>query len=258
MSMQRMIVRPISRRTLLRGAGIALGLPFLEAMRSRSLSAQTLSPQRFLGFFCPCGTEPTRWEPKVTDAITQADLTECLVDMAGFDAEQEWPASGAVFSDITWITNVNHEAVCSEIHTPAMALCAHNAGGASPEVPPEATLDQYLAERIQGGTPFRSLSSSATGDTAITQGFLSFRGKGQSEAVYRDAKALFDAVFAGRTLEGGTTATMPVEVNNRQTSILDYATQDAQRLVQRLGSEDKQRVERYLDAAADRSNPALL
>jgi hypothetical protein len=187
----------------------------------------------------------------VTDAITQADLTECLVDMAGFDAEQEWPASGAVFSDITWITNVNHEAVCSEIHTPAMALCAHNAGGASPEVPPEATLDQYLAERIQGGTPFRSLSSSATGDTAITQGFLSFRGKGQSEAVYRDAKALFDAVFAGRTLEGGTTATMPVEVNNRQTSILDYATQDAQRLVQRLGSEDKQRVERYLDSVRE-------
>jgi Protein of unknown function (DUF1552) len=246
MTMQRMIVRPISRRALLRGAGVALGLPFLEAMRTRSLRAQTLSPQRFLAFFCPCGTEPTRWEPKVTDAITQADLTECLVDMAGFEAEQEWPAVGPVFSDITWITNVNHEAICADIHNPSMALCAHNANGASPEVPPQATLDQYLAERIQDVTPFRSLTSSATGDTAITQGFLSFRGKGQSEAVYRDAKALFDAVFSGRTLEGGMMAGTPMVVNNRQTSILDYATSDATRLSQRLGAEDKQRVERYL------------
>jgi len=107
-----MIVRPISRRLLLKGAGVALGLPFLEAMQVGKARAQAAPAQRFLAFFCPCGTEPGRWEPRATEAMTESSLTECFVDMKGFEAEQEWSAVGLVFSDITWITNVNHEAIC--------------------------------------------------------------------------------------------------------------------------------------------------
>ena len=249
---RRMIVRPISRRTLLRGAGVALALPFLDAMRSRSVSAQTQSPQRFLAFFCPCGTEPGRWEPAPTDSITEAGLTECLVDMAGFEAEQEWPACGPVYSDITWVTNVDHEAICADIHNPSMALCAHHARGASPEVPPQPTLDQYLAARIQGETPYRSLTSSATGDTAITQGFMSFRENGQAEAVYRNATLLFDAVFSGLSPESQAgNNTTPVQTRSRQASILDYALEDATRLRLRLGAADRQRIERYLQSVRE-------
>lgn len=251
MSQRRLIVRPIPRRLLLKGAGVALGLPFLDAMRLGSAQAQsTEQAKRFLAFFCPCGTEPGRWEPTPTEAMTEDALTECLVDMKGFEAEQEWPACGPVFSDITWVTNVNHEAICNDIHNPSMALCAHNANGASPEVPPEPTLDQYLASRIQDATPFRSLTSSATRDTAITQGFLSFRENGQSEAVYRDATALFDTVFSSLD-PTASAATPPTEIRSRQASILDFATEDATRLAARLGAADKQRVERYLQSVRE-------
>jgi hypothetical protein len=230
-----------------------MGLPFLEAMHGKGAHAQTENPQRFLAFFCPCGTEPTRWEPAATDAITQADLTECLVDLAGFEAEQEWPAVESVFSDITWITNVDHEAVCADIHNPSMALSAHHARGASPEVTPQPTLDQYLAERIQAGTPFRSLTSSATGDTAITQGFLSFRENGQSEAVFRNATALFDAVFSGLDLDAQATdmVAAPTEIRGRRASILDYAKEDALRLSMRLGAADRQRIDHYLQSVRE-------
>jgi hypothetical protein len=251
MTPRRMIVRPLSRRLLLKGAGVALGLPFLDAMRLRSANAQSAeSAKRFLAFFCPCGTEPGRWEPKPTEAMTEADLTECLVDMKGFEAEQEWPACGPVFSDITWVTNVNHEAICRDIHNPSMALSAHNANGSSPEVPPQPTLDQYLASRIQDATPFRSLTSSATRDTAITQGFLSFRENGQSEAVYRDATALFDAVFSSLSPEA-VAANPPSEIRSRQASILDFAREDATLLMQRLGAADKQRIDRYLQSVRE-------
>lgn len=250
MTMRRLIVRPISRRTLLRGAGVALGLPFLEAMRSKTLSAQSESPQRFLAFFCPCGTEPTRWEPAPTEQVTEANLTECLVDMAGFEAEQEWPASGPVFSDITWVTGVDHEAVCADIHNPSMALSAHHARGASPEVTPQPTLDQYLAARIQADTPYRSLTSSATGDTAITQGFLSFRENRQAEAVFRNATDLFDTVFSGLDPDAQSSGA-PTEIRGRQASILDYALEDAARLGTRLGAADKQRVESYLQSVRE-------
>ncbi len=250
MTRRNMIVRPISRRTLLRGAGVALGLPFLEVMRTPLVNAQSANIQRFFAFFCPCGTEPTRWEMAPTDAVTEADLSECLVDMAGFEAEQEWPASGPVHSDITWINNVDHEAVCVDIHNPSMALSAHHARGKSPEVTPQPTLDQYLAARIQGETPYRSLTSSATGDTAITQGFLSFRENGQSEAVFRSATDLFDSVFSG--LDAAAQASnMPTEIRNREASILDYAMEDATRLSQRLGAGDSQRMEAYLQSVRE-------
>jgi hypothetical protein len=251
MTNRRFIVRPIPRRLLLKGAGVAMGLPFLEAMSVGPAQAQaTNTAKRFLAFFCPCGTEPRRWEPQVTDKMTESSLTECLVDMKGFEAEQEWPACGPVFSDITWVTNVNHEAICRDIHNPAMALCAHNAGGKSPEVPPQPTLDQYLASRIQDSTPFRSLTSSATRDTAITQGFLSFRKNGQSEAVYRDATALFDAVFSSLSPDA-IAANPPSQIRSRQASILDFAKEDATRLAQRLGAADKQRVEHYLQSVRE-------
>jgi hypothetical protein len=245
-----MIVRPVSRRTLLRGAGVALGLPFLEIMRTPLVNAQSSSVQRFLAFFCPCGTEPTRWEMAPTDAVSEAGLSECLVDMAGFDAEQEWPASGPVYSDITWITNVDHQAVCADIHNPSMALSAHHARGANPEVTPQPTLDQYLAARIQAETPYRSLTSSATGDSAITQGFLSFRENGQSEAVFRNPTDLFDTVFSGLDPEAQASG-MPTQIRSREASILDYAQEDALRLTQRLGAADRQRMEAYLTAVRE-------
>lgn len=246
-----MIVRPVSRRALLRGFGVTLALPFLDIMRSKEVNAQTANAKRFLAFFCPCGTEPSRWEPSPTDAITEANLTECLVDLAGFAAEQEWPASGPVYSDITWITNVNHEAICVDIHNPSMALSAHHARGASPEVPPQPTLDQYLAARIQDGTPYRSLTSSATGDTAITQGFMSFRENSQSEAVFRNATNLFDTVFSQLDPSTQTNPAAPQEIRGRQASILDYATEDATRLTQRLGASDKQRLDSYLQSVRE-------
>ncbi len=250
MNRRKMIVRPVSRRTILRGAGVALGLPFLEAMRTPLVNAQSASVQRFLAFFCPCGTEPARWEMAATDSVTADMLSECLVDMTGFEAEQEWPAAGPVFSDITWVTNVDHEAICADIHNPSMALSAHNARGASPEVTPQPTLDQYLAARIQDQTPYRSLTSSATGDTAITQGFLSFRENGQAEAVFRSATDLFDTVFSGLDPEAQTDD-MPTQIRAREASILDYAEEDAIRLNQRLGAADRQRMDAYLTAVRE-------
>ena len=56
----------ISRRTILRGAGAALALPFLDAMvqagRAQSSTAAK-PPQRFVGLFVPHGMAPGWWVP---------------------------------------------------------------------------------------------------------------------------------------------------------------------------------------------------
>src|SRR6185312_5510506 len=59
---------PISRRTLLRGAGVSLALPWLEAMAPRSLSAATKaqSPRRMAVLYMPNGVNVHHWAPEGT------------------------------------------------------------------------------------------------------------------------------------------------------------------------------------------------
>src|SRR5690606_29497843 len=101
------IFRPIPRRTLLRGAGAALALPMLDVMTPTRVRAQAASTsQKFIAFFYPNGTDPGRFNP-AAGALTPDTLSECLVDLAGFDAEGIWPAESATYQDITVVTGIN-------------------------------------------------------------------------------------------------------------------------------------------------------
>ena len=59
--------RHIPRRTFLRGAGVTLALPLLDAMiPARTLLAQTAATpnkNRFVGIFFPHGMGPGHWVP---------------------------------------------------------------------------------------------------------------------------------------------------------------------------------------------------
>src|SRR5689334_7776010 len=58
--------RTISRRTLLHGAGVALGLPWLEAMTpaSRANSGAPRNPVRMAMLYMPNGANVAHWNPK--------------------------------------------------------------------------------------------------------------------------------------------------------------------------------------------------
>ena len=63
--------KSISRRTILRGAGAAVALPFLEAMvPAFTPTAQTAANplKRFGAVFVPLGERPGYWTPKKTGA----------------------------------------------------------------------------------------------------------------------------------------------------------------------------------------------
>lgn len=234
----------LSRRTALRGAGILLALPFLEAMRPRRASAQSVAPKRFVALFMPNGTDPGIWHPKGAGKLAATDLKPAMAELAsGFAAEGEWPAGTSILDDVTLVSGVDHQGICTAIHSPAMALCAHKDGG-EPSVPKVATLDQYLADRIAGTTPYKSLTFSATTDSEITQGFVSFRDKSQAAAVLRDPKVIFDTLFK----DLANPAQDMTQIRARKQSVLDYVKEDAKRLQSTLGTADQQRVEQHLQA----------
>lgn len=234
----------LRRRTLLRGAGVSLALPFLEIMRPARAGAQSETPRRFIAFFAPNGTDPAIWHPDGEGTLSAADLKAGLQDMTGFAAEKEWPAGEAILGDVTLVSGVDHQQICTAIHSPAMALCAHSDGGVEPSVPRVATLDQYLADSIAGDTPYRSLTLSPTRDTEITQGFISFKAGGQTEDVFRDPVQVFDTLFSDFA---DPSADLEL-IRQRKQSVLDYVREDARRLNAKLGAADKQRVDQHLQA----------
>ncbi len=243
-----MAIRPLSRRTVLRGAGLCLSLPFLEAMTgSRGASAQSAAVQRFIGFFYPNGTDPSRWDPPA-GALKSGSLPVCLTDLDGFAAEGIWPAGEATVGDVTVVTGIDHSGVSTDIHVPSMAFSAHK-GQKNNYTPPQPTLDQYLAESLRGDTPYRNLALSATPSTDIAQGNISFREGGQVETVERNPKKLFDTLFGkGTAGAGGMMPAADDKLKKRQGSLLDYLSEDANRLKAKLGAADQLRINQHLES----------
>jgi len=226
-----------------------MALPFLEIMRPHRALAQAARPQRFFGFFYPCGTDPSKWDPPagVLDAMK---LPEALVDMNGFAAEGIWPAGDAILGDVTVVTGIDHSGVSTDIHIPSNAFNAFKPT-ANNYTPPEPTLDQYLADSLRGETPYRNLALSATSSTDIAQGNISFKANGQVETVVRNPKQLFDTLFGmGTTGSGGSDAAAQAALK-RQQSVLDLVLADAQRLNGKLGAADKQRLDQYLTSVSE-------
>jgi hypothetical protein len=232
----------LSRRALLRGvAGGGIALPFLEVMAPRRAHAQSV-PKRFVGFFYPCGTDPKKWNPPA-GALTATTVSECLQDLKGFATEGIWPAETTTLSDITVVSGIDHSGVCVDIHMPSMSLSAHK-GTANSYTPPQPTLDQYLADKLQGTSPYRNLALSATGSTDIGQGNISFRTGGQVASVTRNPRDLYTTLF-GSMMTGSASTD---KARRRQASVLDAVLEDANRLSARLGAADRQRLGQYLQA----------
>lgn len=234
----------LSRRTFLRGAGVCIALPALQAMFPSVAVAEETTQPRFFGFFFPNGRAPGAWDPH-PGPLNPAALPAGLVDLTGFPEEGIWPAVGDVHRDITAVYNIDHSAIATSIHAVSQSLVAHRwrvddytAGGAS--------LDQVIADHIGADSPFRTLTMASTDATAVGQGHISWRAAGELETVYRSPRALFDTLFSsfGDVEEAD-------RIREREASILDSVLEDANRLNARLGTADQQRLEQYLESVAE-------
>jgi hypothetical protein len=241
--------KPLARRTILRGiAGGGISLPFLEAMRPRVANAQAAPVRRFISFFYPCGTDPRKWNG-TAGPLNATTVPECLQDLKGFAAEGIWPAETALLSDVTSVTGIDHSGVCTEIHSPAMALSAHKPTTTA-NTPGAPSLDQFLADSLQGTTPYRSLALAATPSTDLHQGNISFRAAGQASSVTRNPRDLFNTLFPAGTMTPGGMTTED-RARRRQKSVLDFVLEDANRLNAKLGAGDRQRLGQYLQAISE-------
>jgi hypothetical protein len=239
----------ISRRTVLKGTGVTLALPFLEAMvpASTALAATAAAPKpRFVGCFVPHGMAPGYWVPS-TEGPLAAELPfnwkplepfrDRAVILSGLHSRSAEPPPGATGAD-HWVA--------------AAFLCADKPKKtAGADVRAGKTIDQIIAEKIGRDNlmpsmqlavedPGANSSNCGEGYSCAYTNTISWSTPSQPLPMELNPQVVFERMFGD-----GSTADQRVARRKRDESILDSLTGSLTRLRGDVGSEDRNRVDEY-------------
>ncbi len=256
MSSQRLSYKNVSRRSVLRGLGVALGLPALEAMAPRTsllraAEATAKPPVRLAWIFFPNGTNPREWEPKIEGE--DWDLKASLEPLADFRKD---------FSILSGLAQVNARSLGDGPGDHARSAAAFltgahplKTGGANMRVGKSA--DQYAAEQygrdtrlpsIELGTERgRGAGSCDSGYACAYSNNISWRTASQPMAKEIHPRLAFERLFGN----GAAGASAEGKALLYQRSILDMVADDAAQLRKSLGVNDRQKLDEYFTSVRD-------
>ena len=225
----------VSRRALLKGIGVTMALPLLDAMNPAATAwAQTpagSTPKRFAFVGFPHGAVMDRWSPKQTG--TGYEMSPILEPLAPYrqhltivsglrNKPGESPEPHANI-ELTWLNCVRPG--------------EHGVAGPDAGV----TADQFAARHIGQDTRLPSLELTTTGSAR-----MSWRTPTQSLPQEGNPRAVFQKLF-GQGVTDKERATILVETG----SILDRVKAQAARLQASLGVSDRVVVSDYLDSVRE-------
>ncbi|MET0292121.1 MAG: DUF1552 domain-containing protein [Steroidobacteraceae bacterium] len=241
----------LSRRTFIRGSGVALALPFLDAMvpAATALEKSGAAPRVRAGFFyLPHGAIMNNTpHGKTVDAWSSSGKG------ADFKLGQTVAALEPVKHHVTSIENLDNAPTKNSVHTivPATWLSCvtpdMEAKGASMSV----TLDQVIAQKIGQGTALPSLEISS--ETMIQVGACGGAGcYYASTLAYSTPTTPLPMEFNPRKIfiqlmGEGDTAAERAALLRRNASMLDMIADRTDSLRRELGAGDRAALSDYLD-----------
>jgi hypothetical protein len=237
----------LSRRTFLRGAGVAVGLPFLDAMVPAwtALAQTAASPRPRMGFmYLPHGAIMEAWTPATEGA--GFELSPILKPLAAYQKQltvvSQLQNKGAIAPPVhalqpgTWLSCV----------LPEMGQDPH--GG--------ITADQIAAAHIGQDTPLPSIEVATEGrggggacDRTYGCSYgntISFRTPTTPLPMESDPKKLFERLFGQ-----GDSAQERKAIAKQYSSILDLVSQEASDLQRSLDGPDRARLGDYLESVRE-------
>jgi Protein of unknown function (DUF1552) len=238
----------LSRRTFLRGAGVTVGLPLLDAMIPAwtALAQTAASPKPHMGFmYLPHGAIMEQWTP-VTEG-TNFELTPILKPFAPFQKQ------------LTIVSGLeNKGAIAPPVHalSPGTWLsCVLPREGQEPHG--GITVDQLAAAHLGQDTPLPSLEVATEGrggnGNACDRTFgcsygntISFRTPTTPLPMEADPRKLFERLFGQ-----GDTPQERKSISKQYSSILDLVTAEAADLRKHLDPQDKARLGDYLESVRE-------
>lgn len=221
--------RPLSRRTFLRGAGVAMALPLLDAMRPALAAGEPDIPRRMVCVETNMGILPQFFFPEKPGK--DYPLSPYLERLAKHRDQF------TVFSGVSHpgVTGGHAAEKCFLTGTPHPER-----GGFRNWV----SLDQYAAEQLGNRTRYPSLVLHV-GNEGQT---LSYTRSGAPIPPERKAKKLFEKLFVqGKPAEVAAT----VEALRQGRSTLDFVADQSKRLGNALPPADRQRLDQYFTAVRD-------
>lgn len=244
----------LSRRAILRGLGVGIALPWLEAMLGRTASAAEEKPPVRMGFFyVPNGAHMPDWTPDVEGAKFQLKTT-----MESLAKHKE---KLLVLSGLTLDGARAHKDGAGDHARSAAAFLttSHPRKTDGANIEAGVSVDQVAAEAVGKFTRFKSLElgceQSATagncdsGYSCAYTSNASWRTPNTPVSKEIDPRALFDRLFGGADGREGAIAQSRKE--RRRKSILDFVAEDAAALRKKLGAADQRKVDEYLYAVRD-------
>jgi hypothetical protein len=239
----------ISRRTILRGMGAAIALPWLEAMMPSSLLAASSSastPRRMAFLYVPNGIDMANWTPATEGAL--AELPATLQPLAPFQKDL------LVLSGLTLDKARPHGDGAGD-HARAMATFLtgrqpRKTHGADIRV--GTSVDQLAAQKIGKTTRFASLEIGCEGgknsgncDSGYSCAYsanLAWRNESSPVAKEINPRLAFERLFSAP----GKSDDKAQRRERYKHSILDFVGEDARNLKNRLGGTDQRKLDEYL------------
>ena len=245
----------LSRRTFLRGSGVALALPFLDAMvpAATALAATEAAPKTRAGFFyIPHGAIMNN-----TVYGKDVDLWSSTGKGADFTLGKTLASLDPYKKYVTTFDNIENLAAGGSVHTlnPATWLSCVHPDTASKGASMAITLDQVITQHLGQKTALPSLEvcSETTIQVAACGGAgcyyastTSYSGPNTPLPMEYNPRKVFIQLMG----EGDTAAERDALLR-RNTSILDMINERAKALHNDLGAGDQAKLEEYLDTVRE-------
>ncbi len=226
------IAKPFSRRRFLRGAGVMLALPLLEAMTPVfGRAAQVKAPRRLLLISNNLGFLPKPFFPKGTGR--DYELSATLEPLA------------PVRNEFSIFSGLSHPDVNGG-HSAENCFLTAARGPTKSGFRNQISLDQYAIEKLGQLTRFPTLNLGVNIDKANRS--LSWTRDGVLLPAEDSATALFRRMFVQ-----GDPEAVKAQLNrlDERGSILDTLTDHMKSLDKGLGSEDRARLDQYLTSVRE-------
>jgi hypothetical protein len=247
----------LSRRTALKGLGVSVGLPLLDAMipAATALAQTAARPMLRTGFFyiphgaimwnTAYGAEMDHWTPQGAGA--DFELSPIMAPLENYKHL------------VTSFSNLENKASQNSVHSvnPATWLSGARPNLSAPGASMTPTIDQLIANHIGQETPLPSLevASETTIQAAACSGgsggcyyssTLSFRNANSPLPMEFNPRKVFAQLFG----EGDTPAERAA-IANQTRSLLDRISDRTSALQRELGPGDRQRLDAYLETVRE-------
>lgn len=245
----------ISRRTVLRGLGAAIALPYLDVMAPRLARAAAggtpQTPTRMAFIYVPNGVHMPDWRPEEVGALKNLppimqpleNVKQHLTVFTGL-AHDKARANGDGPGD--------HARSAATYLTASQARKTHGA-----DIKVGVSIDQVAAQRIGHHTRFASLElgidrganagNCDSGYSCAYSANISWRTESTPAAKEVNPRAVFERLFGDASKSSAAHAQ---RMENRK-SILDYVLEDARSLQKTVGVNDRRKLDDYLSSVRE-------